>query len=64
MSAVHGRIWSNFELIQDFIIVLVTCKTEEDPIKNDGARVYTTLYINFFSDAQGLITLELVVVSG
>ena len=45
--------------------VLVTCKYEEDPIKNHrkGARVFTTLYINF-SDAQGQITLELVVVSG
>ena len=31
--------------------------------KNRGARVFTTLYINF-SDAQGQITLELVVVSG
>ena len=27
--------------------VLVTCKYEEDPIKNKGARVDTTLYINF-----------------
>ena len=43
--------------------VLVTCQYEEDPIKNRGARVFTTLYINF-SDAQGQITLELVVVSG
>ena len=43
--------------------VLVTCKNEEDPIKNRGARAFTTLYINF-SDAQGQITLELVVVSG
>ena len=43
--------------------VLVTCKYEEDPIKNEGARVFTTLYINF-SDTQGQITLELVVVSG
>ena len=41
---------------------LVTCQYEEDPIKNRGARVFTTLYINF-SDAQGQITLELVVVS-
>ena len=38
-------------------------KNEEDPITNDGARVFTTLYINF-SDAQGQITLKLVVVSG
>ena len=62
-SAVHGRIWSNFELIQAFMVVLVTCKNGEDPIKNEGARVFTTLYINF-SDAQGQINLELVVVSG
>ena len=45
------------------MVVLVTCKNEEDPIKNGGARVFTTLYINF-SDAQGQITLELAVVSG
>ena len=43
--------------------VLITCQYEEDPIKNRGARVFTILYINF-SDAQGQITLELVVVSG
>ena len=35
--------------------ILVTCKYEEDLIKNRGARVFTTLYINF-SDAQGQIT--------
>ena len=45
------------------MVVLVTCKNEEDPIENVGARVLTTLYINF-SDAQGQITLKLVVVSG
>ena len=42
--------------------VLVTCKYEKDPIKNEGARV-DTLYSNF-SDAQGQITLVLVSVSG
>ena len=31
----------NFEPFQDFMIVLVTCK-KEDPIKNEGARVFTT----------------------
>ena len=45
------------------MVVLFTCKNEDDPIKNRGARVFTTLYINF-SDAQGQITLELMVVSG
>ena len=43
--------------------VLVTCKYEEDLIKNEGARVDTTLNSNF-SDAQGQITLVLVSVSG
>ena len=45
------------------MVVLLTCKNKEDPVKNEGTRVFTTLYINF-SDAQGQITLELVVVSG
>ena len=35
--------------------LLVNCKNEEDPIKNEGARVVTTLFINF-SDAQGQLT--------
>ena len=43
--------------------VLFTCKSDEDPIKNRGARVFTTLYIKF-SDAQGQITLESAVVYG
>ena len=41
-SAVLGPIWPNFELVRDVIDVLVTCKYEEDPIKNEGARVLTT----------------------
>ena len=45
------------------MVVLLTCKNKEDPIKNRGARVFTTLYINF-TDLQGQITLLLVVVSG
>ena len=61
-SAVLGPIWPNFELVRDVMDVLVTCQYEEDPIKNRGPRVLT-LYINF-SDAQGQITLLLVVVSG
>ena len=35
--------------------LLVACKNEEDPIKNEGARVVTTLFINY-SDAQGQLT--------
>ena len=40
-TPVGGRILPKFELIQAFIVVLVTCKNEEDPIKNEGARVLT-----------------------
>ena len=35
--------------------LLVACKNEEDPIKNEGARVVTSLFINF-SDTQGQLT--------
>ena len=35
--------------------LLVACKNEEDPIKHEGARVVTTLFINF-SDTQGQLT--------
>ena len=41
-SAVLGPIWPNFELVRDVMDVLLTCKYEEDPIKNEGARVFTT----------------------
>ena len=58
----HDPIRLNFKLSPNFMVFLVTCKNEEDPVKNEGARVFTTLYINF-SDAQGQITLESVVVS-
>ena len=34
---------------------LVACKNEENPIKNEGPRVVTTLFINF-SDAQEELT--------
>ena len=36
---------------------LVACMNEVDPIKNEGARVVTTLFFNF-SDAQGQLTLK------
>ena len=62
-SRALGQICLKFELRPDFKVVLFTRKNEEDPIKKVGARVFTTLYIKF-SDTQGQITLELVVVSG
>ena len=46
-STVRDLISPNVELIRDFMVALVTCKTEEDPIKNEGARVATNLYVDF-----------------
>ena len=34
------------------MVVLETCKNEEDPIKNKGARVVKTLFIDIL-DTQG-----------
>ena len=36
-----GPIWPNFELVRDVMDGLVTCKYEEDPIKNEDVRVDT-----------------------
>ena len=55
-SEVSGGILPKFKRIKAFIVVLVTCKNEEDPIKNEGARVLSRLYDVFFSDAQGQLT--------
>ena len=56
-STVPSPILWNFKMIQDLIVVLVTCKNEEDPIKNEGAslRVVRTLYLNI-SDSRGQLT--------
>ena len=41
---------------------IVACKNEEDPIKIEGDRVFTTLFIDF-SDAQGQLTPKSVIIS-
>ena len=38
------------------MVVLHTCKNEENLIKNEGARVLTRIYDGFFSDAQRQLT--------
>ena len=67
-SEVSSGILSKFELIQAFIVVLVTCKNEEDPIKNEGARVLTRFpsykSMGIFSDAQGQLTPQSLVKPG
>ena len=52
--------WPKIKLIQTFMAFLVTCKNEEDPFKNEGARVVTIdpplkVYAVFY-DAQGKLT--------
>ena len=50
------------------MVVLVACKNEEDPIKNEGARVLTHFshykYMGIFSNAQGQLTPQCVVELG
>ena len=45
------------ELTQDFITVLVTCKFEEHPIKNEAAINRTRSTMGFFG-SQGQVTLK------
>ena len=40
-SVVGGRVWQIIKFIQAFMDVLVTYKNEEEPFKNEGARVVT-----------------------
>ena len=35
-------IWQKFKVIQAFIVLLVTCNNENDPLKDEGTRVDTT----------------------
>ena len=44
LTPVRGLIWLKFEPIRDIMVVLVTCKNEEDPMKNKGTRVATTFF--------------------
>ena len=62
-SAVRGQIWSKFELMRDIVVILVTCKNKEDPLKNKNARVATTQNMDF-SNTQGQITPQSEVRSG
>ena len=62
-SAFQGRICLKFELIQDVMIILVTSKNEEDPIKIEGARVATIQNIDF-SNTKGQRTPQSEVGSG
>ena len=62
-SAVQGRIWLKFVLIQVVMVILVISKNEEDPIKIEGARVATIQNIDF-SKTKGQLTPQSEVSSG
>ena len=40
-SVVCGQIWPNFKLIEALMYVIITCKYEKDPIKNNREKVAT-----------------------
>ena len=68
LTAISGGIRPKFELIKALMIGPLTCKNEEDRIKNEGARVQQHFshnkFMGFFSDAQGQITPQSVVGPG
>ena len=41
-SVVGDGIWQKFKTNQAFIVVLVTCKTDEDLFKNESTRMLIT----------------------
>ena len=43
-SVVRGRIWPNFILIEALMYVIITCKYEKDPIKNNREKVATPFF--------------------
>ena len=44
-SAVGGRIWLNFKLLQALTHVIITCKYEKDQIKNSREKVATPFFL-------------------
>ena len=47
-SKVDSLFWSYFELIRDFMHLLVISKSDKDPIKNEGTMPGTFAYGNIF----------------
>ena len=40
---VGSQVWPKIKLIKALIVVLYTCKSDEDPSKNESTSVLTTL---------------------
>ena len=60
-SAVRSPVLSKFKLIRALMAVLVSCKNEADPFKNEGAGVLTR-YVDF-SGTQGQLNPQSLVES-
>ena len=43
-SVVVGQIWLKFQLIQDIMHVLITCKSEKDRINSNGEKVVASIF--------------------
>ena len=41
---ISGLIWPNFELIQALKYIIITCKYEKDPIKNNREKMATRFF--------------------
>ena len=58
-SVVRGRIWLNFKLIQALMYVIITCKYEKDPIKNNreknGNTVFQIITLSVAMETSGRI---------
>ena len=50
--AVRDRTWPNFELIRDFMVVLATCKNEEDSFKMKALE-WPQDYMSIFQTLKG-----------
>ena len=57
-SVVSWGILSNFEIMQTFMHVLVTCKSEEDPINQRTNSPVNAHLISWPSKAQNIQNLE------
>ena len=62
-SVVGDGIWQKFKLIQAIMVVLVTCKNDEDPFKKESTRVLTTflplkVYGDFFRTSRATNSVD------
>ena len=66
ISIVNGPIWPKFELVRDFMLVLLTCKFDKDRVKSEseGASVETSFSPLYISQWKLLVAMETNVLIG